>query len=147
MKREKSERKAEAKSFKLVPSANDALRRKEFETGKTKMAVLEDLLLGRGLFTPQVEQFITAECARTGFTRWEIIEAAIQAMADAKRIQSDKNYIFSETGADESQVMEQLPQSVENVSRPVPQLAASQRRTKRDAATPEAAPRRRGHPR
>jgi hypothetical protein len=50
--------------------------------------IIEDLLLGRRQFAPEIERFIEDEIQRTAKSRNQIIEAALSAAINSKRIQS-----------------------------------------------------------
>ena len=69
--------KAGLRNFTFEREADDELLRLKAVTGKNMTAVLEDLILGRRQFGEQIESFLTAEAARTGRSRHEIIELAI----------------------------------------------------------------------
>lgn len=73
----KRELKAPLRNFTFLPAADRELARLKAVTGKNMTAVLEDLILGRRQFGEQIESFLTAEAARTGRSRHEIVELAV----------------------------------------------------------------------
>ncbi len=74
---EDAEIKAAGRNFKFLKRADDELERQAKESGKTMTAVLEDLLLGRRQFRPEVESFIAEQMAKFKRPRNEIIETAL----------------------------------------------------------------------
>lgn len=79
MSNKNEERKAGLRNFTFYESADNRLKELEKETGKTMTAVIEDLLLGRRQFSPEIETFITEEVARTGQPRNRVIETSLYA--------------------------------------------------------------------
>ncbi len=73
------EKKGPLRNFKFIESADQKLLSLKEETGRDMTLILEDFLLGRRQFRPEIERFIQEEMDRTSRPREEIIEAALIA--------------------------------------------------------------------
>lgn len=78
------ENKARLRNFRLKQEADEALLRLRDETGKDMTDVIEDLLLGKRQFRPDLEAFIVVEMLRTQTSRNDVIEAALKHYADSR---------------------------------------------------------------
>jgi len=74
------------RNFNFAKEADDRLLQLKEDTGRDMTKILEDYLLGRRQFRPEIELFLKDEKARTNRTREEIIEAALTIyMREPKR--------------------------------------------------------------
>jgi len=74
---EEKEAKAGLRNFNFVKSADEKLSRMSAQTGRTMTVIIEDLILGRRQFSPEIEEFIENECRRTRRPREQVIEACV----------------------------------------------------------------------
>ena len=97
---ENEEKKGPLRNFTFVENADKRLLELKKETGKTMTAVIEDLLLGRRQFRPEVENFISEQMARFKRPRNEIIETALYVAMNLSRGQ-----VPNQQGFDEGAIM------------------------------------------
>lgn len=73
------EKKGKLRNFTFVESADARLVKLKQDTGKDMTLILEDLILGRRQFSPDIETFISEEIARTRHSREHVIETLLYA--------------------------------------------------------------------
>lgn len=66
------------RNFNLLKEADENLNARKTDTGRPYVTIVEDLLLGRRMFSEKIERWITEECERTGLGRWDVIGGAIE---------------------------------------------------------------------
>lgn len=93
---EAKENKSAGRNFKFIESADKRLEELANESGKTMTAVIEDLLLGRRQFRPEVESFISEQMAKFKRPRNEIIETALYVAMKFSREQMPNQHEFNE---------------------------------------------------
>lgn len=90
------ENKGPLRNFTFLESADRRLNELKKESGKTMTAVIEDLLLGRRQFRPEVENFISEQMTKFKRPRNEIIETALYVAMKFSREQMPNQQDFND---------------------------------------------------